>query len=1002
MNVSPWYLLATCGAVLLSPTQSRGTESPLAEALGVRQGIVCLVGLPEGGAAAVLDLARTTELTIYFQSPEAAQVTSLRQLAAEADLLGRRIFAETGPATELHLADNVADALVAGPSLGEALPESEALRVLHPRAVAHLKGRASVKAVPAGSDEWTHPFHGPDNNPQSTDATAKGRLRTQFIADPKFSPMPEQSVIAGGRLYKALGHIAHKANQNDMLNTLLCINAWNGTILWRHPLPEGFMIHRNTMIATEDALYMGDAESCKIYDGLSGAIRDEIQVPEGLSDGPVWKWMGLRDGILYALVGNREVQVETLKSQRRGLGHWPWDVWKGHEFADPNTSFGFGRTLLAIDTKTKLPVWHYRDEAFLDARAICMNEDTIICYAPEKFLAGIDRLTGRLLWKNTDADLLGALGPNARAQHYITGYATTSYLKCDAERVYFAGPQREVMVVASARDGHLLWTHPTGNLQLVLRQDGVYAAGPQNTNGARLDYETGAVLGEFPARRACTRATGGVDSIFFRASGGTVRLMTGTNTAQHVAPMRPPCQDGVLISNGQFYWGPWMCGCQLSLYGNIACAPADEAPLEDAATLYRTALTTHGDRGQVAPLGADPDDWLRYRGDDQRSDNTRRPLPGTAEMKWKTVTAKNDLPTAPVAAGGLVFVGDRTGRLRAWNADTGELVWQTLLSTAIWYPPAISQDRLFLGAADGKVHAFEAKTGRPLWSFRTGPRERLIPVFGRLVSSWPVAGGVAVAGDTVYAAAGITHYDGTFVVALDAATGRLKAANTSSGTLSSEVDNGISLQGNLSLQNGELQFLGGGVYETARYDLETLACRNEPVVQITSSYRTAFYPYYPEYGKYLSLSQSCSDGCVLTHDANYEGLYFNNLALEEPRKGAAPTPVKDAAGEFIRQQQNRRNAPAEKVPPRWQDRQDRRFTSFLFSKANDRLLAAGHPDGKPEEAFLVILDAKDGHDLWLEKLPVPAVTGGTAMDHAGRIFVTLENGELRCYRGISP
>ncbi|MCB1244009.1 MAG: hypothetical protein KDN04_14865, partial [Verrucomicrobiae bacterium] len=206
MNVSPWYLLATSGAVLLSPTQSRGTESPLAEALGVRQGIVCLVGLPEGGAGAVLDLARTTELTIYFQSPETAQVTSLRQLAAEADLLGRRIFAETGPATELHLADNVADALVAGPSLGEALPESEALRVLHPRAVAHLKGRASVKAVPAGSDEWTHPFHGPDNNPQSTDATAKGRLRTQFIADPKFSPMPEQSVIAGGRLYKALGH----------------------------------------------------------------------------------------------------------------------------------------------------------------------------------------------------------------------------------------------------------------------------------------------------------------------------------------------------------------------------------------------------------------------------------------------------------------------------------------------------------------------------------------------------------------------------------------------------------------------------------------------------------------------------------------------------------------------------------------------------------------------------------------------------------------------------
>ena len=85
-------------------------------------------------------------------------------------------------------------------------------------------------------------------------------------------------MIAGGRIYKAMGHIAHKANQNEMLNTLLCINAYNGTILWRRPLSPGFMLHRNTMIATDDALYMGDHESCKIIDGETGELRDEIKV----------------------------------------------------------------------------------------------------------------------------------------------------------------------------------------------------------------------------------------------------------------------------------------------------------------------------------------------------------------------------------------------------------------------------------------------------------------------------------------------------------------------------------------------------------------------------------------------------------------------------------------------------------------------------------------------------------------------------------------------------
>ncbi|MEO1994319.1 MAG: hypothetical protein ABGZ17_03490, partial [Planctomycetaceae bacterium] len=171
-----------------------------------------------------------------------------------------------------------------------------------------------TKPVPEGMDEWSHPYHGPDNNPQSTDQFVRGRFRTQFISDPKFSPMPEQTVVAGGRIFKAMGHIAHKTNQNEMLNSLLCINAYNGTILWKRPLSPGFMIHRNTMIATSDALFMGDHESCKVIDAQTGKVRREITIPEKLTDGPVWKWMGLQGDVLYALVGNPEVKVETLRS----------------------------------------------------------------------------------------------------------------------------------------------------------------------------------------------------------------------------------------------------------------------------------------------------------------------------------------------------------------------------------------------------------------------------------------------------------------------------------------------------------------------------------------------------------------------------------------------------------------------------------------------------------------------------------------------------------------
>ncbi|MBC8290676.1 MAG: PQQ-binding-like beta-propeller repeat protein, partial [Planctomycetes bacterium] len=849
--------------------------NPVEEALkklDTKRGVVAVLGLPEGDASFVTKLAANSELTVYFQSADTEQAAAVRKAADKARLLGTSVFVDSGSLDSIHLSHNLADGVLVDDSVAKQVSDKELLRVLNPKSTAHIGERKLTKPVPEGSDDWSHPYHGPDNNPQSNDKLVKGDFQTQFIGTPKFSPMPEQSVVAGGRIYKAMGHIAHKQNQNENLNTLLCINAFNGTIMWKRPLNEGFMIHRNTMIGTDDALYMGDHESCKVIDAKTGEVRREITIPKELTDGPTWKWMAVKDDVLFALVGNVEVKVETLRSVRRGLGHWPWGMWKGHDYNDPRTAFGYGRTLVAVDRKSGEVLWNYRDKEFLDARAICMKNGNIYCFTAEKFLACIDAKSGDLKWKNTDKDLLAAIGPNERAQHYVTGYATTCYMKASDDHLLFAGPQRKQMVVASAHDGKLQWTNETGNLQLVLRDEGIYAAGPQRTTGMRLDYKTGNVLSSFPGRRACTRATGCVDSIFFRAAGGTVRVMTENNQATHIAPMRPPCQDGVLIASGHLYWGPWMCGCQLSLYGNIGLRPVGEAPdlptsLEDIQAESRVMHSL----GQIQKLDIRPDDWVTYRGSNSRNDVTSVALGGDVEQAWSAeVTDGTSLPTAPVAAGGLVFVADRTGAVTAFDSK-GKQVWKSFTAGPVYYPPSIAKDRLYVGSADGRVYTFEAKTGRLLWTFRVAPEDRWIKVFGKLVSRWPVAGGVVVENDTVYAAAGITHYDGTIVVALDAFSGKLKARNADSGTLAPEVKSGVSMQGNLTIVDGELRFLGGGVYERARYNLETLECRNEPKAQVTSQYRTAFYPWYPSYGKYVSLEYTCSDGNTLCADAAYEG-----------------------------------------------------------------------------------------------------------------------------------
>ncbi|MEQ1828987.1 MAG: PQQ-binding-like beta-propeller repeat protein, partial [Pirellula sp.] len=679
--------------------------------------------------------------------------------------------------------------------------------------------------------------------------------------------------------------------------------------------------------------------------------------------------------------GNLEVEVETLASKVRGLGHWPWGMWKGHDYKDPRTAFGFGRTLVALDVKTGKVVWHYRDEEFLDARAVCMNGQNIYCFSGERFLVCINAANGLLQWKNNDQDLLEAIGPNGRAQHYITGYATTSYMKCNDQYLFFAGPQRSQMVVASAETGKLAWTHPDGNLQLVLRDDSIYAAGPQST-GVRLDYNTGTALGTLPTRRACTRATGCIDSVFYRTTGGTVRVITETNAQHHIAPMRPPCQDGVIISNGHLYWGPWMCGCQLSLYGHVALGPVPAAG--NRAT--GESLIVGQNAKDVPKLDVQPSDWTSYRGDNARSDLTEASIPAGVQLNWQVEVNAHELPTAPVAAGGLVFIADRSGAVSAFDRQ-GKLAWKTYTGGPIYYPPAIAHDRVYVGSADGRVYALAARTGRFLWSHRVAPEDRLIPVFGNLVSTWPVAGGVVVHDGSVYAAAGIAHYDGTHIVRLDAMSGELIVANRDSGKLAPEVNGGVSMQGDLMIVDGALQFLGGGVYEIARYDLQTLRCLNEPKVQVTSQFRTAFYPYYPEYGKYVSLEHTRSDGSTLCHDASYEGSVFTNLAMDAALPEGETRPRKEVSNWM----QRRGKGPLQI----WQDKQDRRFTSFVVS--SDKLLAAGHPDTAPETPFLAAINIKDGADVWTQALPALAVKGGIAIDAQRRIYVATENGQLLCY-----
>ncbi len=975
------------------------TSNPLLPRIGVERGLCVVTG--SDAEQTGLDLAGASELTLFVVLPERSAVDRLRRRADQGGWLAHRLYVEAAADGRIGLASNLVDAVVIAGQTG--IPKAELLRVLHPGGRIVRAGREpsiEAKPNPPGLGSWSHPYHGPDNNPLADDTIARAPYLTQFLGTPWYVPMPEVTVSAGGRVFKAFGHIAMKRRAWPMLNRLIALNGYNGTMLWERDLKPGFMIHRNTMIATPEVLYLADDESCKVLDAATGRLRREIVVPVGLSDGPVWKWMALEDGVLYALVGERELIDEVIRGTRTQPG-WPWRG-LGDAYAREDYPWGFGRTLLAIDPQTGRVIWHRREEKRLDARGLCMRNGRIYAYSGGNWLEAVDARTGQLIWRTSDPALLEAIGPHLHAQNPRQGFSSTSYIKCSDECIYFAGPQRQRLVAVSTKDGRLLWQYPVGNFQLVIRDDALYAMG-RDDESKKFAPLTGEVLAELACFRGnCTRATGTVDAVFARGAshGGTLRLSLYGDQPRRLPAMRPACQDGVIAANGLLYWGPWMCDCNHSLVGVISLAPAGEfdfAKHADDKERLETADSSTTATDAVRELEITDRDWPTYRANNLRTAATPVAIPDNVQIAWTYTPPAANRPTAPIAVGEYVFVAGEDGAVRAIDAATGNVRWVAYTGGAVRYPPSVWEGRLYVGSGDGWVYAFEAVSGRPLWRFRAAPEDRRIPVYGNLISTWPVNSGVLVEDGVAYAAAGIVSHDGTHVYALDARTGRLKWHNKDSGRLMGEdVLAGVSVQGHLLLHDGKLYMAGGNVVSPAVYDAANGTCLN----RLTDEWQKA--PRGSEL--FLVNDQVVVAGRMLYSPREYiPSRYYAKYLLQASAgdvivQGTEQTMMRIAAGS---------NTAKPKVL--WQRPLFAETAAVVLGR--NAVLAAGRTpvgeadaDGNTESqtdasstvSLVAALDPEDGRPLWVMKLPAAVEDWGLAVNRDGRVLVALLDGRVVC------
>jgi outer membrane protein assembly factor BamB len=344
-------------------------------------------------------------------------------------------------------------------------------------------------------------------------------------------------------------------------------------------------------------------------------------------------------------------------------------------------------------------------------------------------------------------------------------------------------------------------------------------------------------------------------------------------------------------------------------------------------------------------------------------------------------------------------VGGSDGAVRALDAASGNILWQASSHGAVVHPPAYWNGRVVFGSCDGVLYCVDASDGRRLGHAELAPERRFVNIMDRLMSAWPLGGGVVLSDEGIaYTAAGSTAADGVVAAAVDVATGtfRWRQAYT--------LDRGESklsfgVQGNLLLKNNRLYINGGAPVGIVALDAGTGG--NPQVAARLEAGREVFLE--PDDQPFCSGPELyCQERARTTIFKNHQGrAYFQtsgrHFALVDGRLFCAGEPQ---ALDRIVDMMNRDPRTGRRLAEPRNVMQIPVDGSLLWAtgKADLRGLAVG------ADGIVVLHDdsveglSADGRSLWNAPLLAPPVRWGVAL--TGReCVVTLADGHVVCLAG---
>ena len=762
----------------------------MVEASGAHQGLCIHLGcgrVETPGFTA--ELAESSEFLVHSVALDDASLERARK-AIDAKVLAGRASVERLSVNPLPYLNDLARVIVvedfaALAQLG--LTKDEILRVTSPGGVLLVRENGNwiktIKPVPKGMDEWTHPQHGADGNQVSTDSVlqlpASLRWQDGLPVVATFRAGTGAYVASGGRLFTV------GTNELEDLSIpgtpfrddgnipplypqfLTARDAFSGIPLWKINLGSlydggaGNWQNSLPLAASEKRVYAAGKESLIIADAATGKVLVECKT----------KYTPVR----ILLLENVVVAAGWQKSARRN-GDWVW-------LPKPGSDVTAG-SVEAFEADSGKPLWSVSANVFKFVAANGMiYMQTMSGDPPAAEIVALDLKTGKERWR-VSRQKLGAAGDlllGSAGANFVTAIKAT---------------ERTVSVLSPADGSERFQVPSPGTL---LAEQGAVAPiqvvdGLLWLGGKKYDPETGTAKGNMPIPNyssGCQQINLSHNTIL--GSGGLGELpdpsrkpAPATNTGKL---FRPSCVMSWIPAYGMAFTAANPCACVPgAVFGFTAIGPGGKMPALEEFEKPRP-IEKGPAFGPLDEAAADALNWPTFRHDPERDAATTAKLPENLKELWRTPVVKmgGDMLSnawrslgTPIISGPViqdrVFVSAADlGQVVALDSASGKPVWTATLGSRITGPPTLYRGLCVIGCHDGWVYALRAKDGRLAWRTRVAPLEQRMVAFGRVESIWPAAGPVLVHNDVLYTTAGRSceAEGGVALTALDPATGAM-------------------------------------------------------------------------------------------------------------------------------------------------------------------------------------------------------------------------------------